>query len=154
MQYRKFGKLGWKSSALGFGAMPLPIINKDPGNVDESESIRIIRYAIDQGVNYVDTAYPYHNFKAEPVLGKALLDGYRQKVKLATKLSSFVYKDASDMERIFREQLNNLQTEKIDFYVLYGLNATAWSKLQEWKVFEWGEQREDRSSGFLISRQL
>ena len=86
MQYRTFGKLDWKVSALGFGAMRLPIIDDDPGNVDEAEATQMLRYAIDHGVNYVDTAYTYHKKVGELFVGQALQYGYRERVKLATKL--------------------------------------------------------------------
>ncbi len=141
MQYRKFGKLDWKPSALGFGCMRLPIIGQDMGHIDEAEAIRMIRYAIDHGVNYVDTAYPYHKRNSESVLGKALQNGYRQKVKLATKLTSFMMKAPEDMERIFNEQLEKLQTEKIDFYLFHGLNSFNWPQLQEWNAIRWAESK-------------
>ncbi|UCC17485.1 MAG: aldo/keto reductase, partial [Dehalococcoidales bacterium] len=77
MKYRKFGKLDWEVSVLGFGVMRLPQNSDDMGDVDEEESIRMIRYAIDQGVNYLDSAYLYHMGKSEPIISRALEGGYR-----------------------------------------------------------------------------
>jgi hypothetical protein len=139
MKYRKFGRLDWKVSALGFGAMRLPVVNNDYGNIDEPEAIRIMRYAIDHGVNYMDSAYPYHNGKSEIVLGKALLDGYREKVRIATKLPCWEVKSSADFDRLLNEQLKKLQTGKIDFYLLHGLNKIEWPKVRNLGVFEWAE---------------
>ena len=90
MQYRKMGNnIDWEGSALGFGCMRLPTKKKIFLKVvDEPEAIKIIRYAIDHGVNYVDTAWGYHNGKSEIVVGKALKDGYREKVHLVNKMSA------------------------------------------------------------------
>ena len=115
MQYRKFGKLDWKVSALGFGAMRLPLTDTNPANVNEPEAIRMIRYAIDNGVNYVDTAYPYHSGQSERIIGRALKDGYRERMKLATKLPARFVESASDFDRFLNEQLERLQTDSIDF---------------------------------------
>jgi hypothetical protein len=139
MKYRKFGRLDWKVSALGFGAMRLPVVNNDYGNIDEPEAIRIMRYAIDHGVNYMDSAYLYHNGKSEIVLGKALLDGYREKVRIATKLPCWEVKSSADFDRLLNEQLKKLQTGKIDFYLLHGLNKIEWPKVRNLGVFEWAE---------------
>ena len=138
MQYRKFGKLDWRVSALGFGTMRLPLTNSDPASVDESESIRMIRYAIDHGVNYIDSAYLYHSGRSEPVLGQALKNGYRQRMKLATKLPARLVESASDFDRFLNEQLERLET-RIDFYLLHGLNKHSWLKIRDLGVLRWAE---------------
>jgi len=140
VKYRKFGRLDWKVSALGFGAMRLPVIGEDHAKIDEEEAIKMIRYAIDHGVNYVDTAYPYHGGNSEIVVGKALGDGYREKVKLATKMPTWMVKSQSDMDKCLDEQLGKLQTTHIDFYLLHGLQKERWSALRDLNVFEWAEQ--------------
>jgi predicted aldo/keto reductase-like oxidoreductase len=140
MQYRKFGQLNWEVSALGFGAMRLPIIDNDSSRIEEKEATTMIRYAIDHGVNYIDTAYPYHSGKSEIFVGKVLGDGYRQKVKLATKMPCWLVKSKDDFDRYLDEQLERLQTEKIDFYLLHGLNQTSWTKMKELGVLSWAEK--------------
>ena len=139
MQYRTFGRLGWKPSALGFGAMRLPTIDGDPGRIDEPEAARMVRFAIDQGVNYVDTAYPYHQGTSEPFLGQALLDGYRERIRLATKLPAWKVEGEGDFDRYLDEQLERLRTEHIDFYLLHGLNAGSWTKIRDFGVLRWAE---------------
>jgi hypothetical protein len=139
VKYRKLGKLDWEVSVLGFGAMRLPLAGKGEGDVDEPESIKMIRYAIDQGVNYVDTAYPYHEGHSEEVVGNALKDGYREKVKVATKLPVWRVEDAQDFDRYLNEQLERLQMEKINFYLLHGLNSRSWPKVRDLGVIRWAE---------------
>ncbi len=140
MKYRSFGRLDWKPSALGFGAMRLPIIHDDPGKIDEPEASRMIRYAIDHGVNYVDTAYPYHQDTSEPFLGRALQDGYRERIKLATKLPCWKVEGAGDFDRYLDEQLERLQTEHVDFYLLHGLNALSWPRVRDLDVLRWADR--------------
>jgi predicted aldo/keto reductase-like oxidoreductase len=140
MQYRTFGKLDWKASALGFGAMRLPTIDNDPAQIDEAEATRMVRYAIDHGVNYVDTAYPYHREKSEPFLGRALQDGYRERIKLATKMPCWKIEATSDFDRYLEEQLERLQTDHIDFYLLHSLGEKHWPQVRDRGVLGWAEK--------------
>ena len=140
MKYRRFGRLQWKVSALGFGAMRLPVIGEDRSNIDEPEAIKMIRYAIDHGVNYVDTAYPYHGGNSEILVGKVLQDGYREKIRVATKMPTWKVESQKDMEEVLNEQLSKLQTDHVDYYLLHGLNKDRWSKMRELNVFGWAEK--------------
>lgn len=140
MQYRKFGKLDWDASILGFGAMRLPLDDpKNASSINEDEAIKMIRYAIDKGVNYVDTAYPYHGGHSEGLVGKALKDGYREKVKIATKLPTWMIESPKDFDRVLNEQLERLQTN-IDFYLLHGLNSNQWPRMRDMGVIKWAEK--------------
>ena len=140
MQYRKFGKLDFEVSALGFGAMRLPTLNDNWASIDEAEATRMLYHAIDQGVNYVDTAHPYHDGNSESFLGRALKNGYRQKVKLATKMPSWKIESPQDFDKYLNEQLTKLQTDHVDFYLLHSLNGATWHKLRDFGVLDWAER--------------
>jgi len=138
MQYRKLGKSGIEVSALGFGCMRLPVIEKGyehvsamekPVNVDEAE--RLLVYAAENGINYFDSAYVYHGGKSEEILGRAIRP-YRNKVYIATKLPVMIVQKRSDVERFIDEQLKRLDTNYIDFYLLHGLSQRGWSIMKEY----------------------
>ena len=132
MKTRNFKKLGIETSVFGMGCMRLPLGESGkPEDIDESEAINMIRYAIDNGVTYIDTAYPYHNGKSEVVVGKALKDGYREKTKLATKSPAWLIKEYEDFEKYLDEQLERLQTDYVDFYLLHAMSKERWEKMKE-----------------------
>jgi predicted aldo/keto reductase-like oxidoreductase len=140
MRYRPFGTTDFQVSALGFGAMRLPQRSTDPADIDEIEAIRMIRTAIDAGVNYLDTAYPYHGGRSEVVVGKALRDGYRSRVRLVTKSPSWLVKTAEDFDRLLREQLERLGTDRVDIYLLHSLNASHWPRVRDLGILERAER--------------
>jgi predicted aldo/keto reductase-like oxidoreductase len=137
MQYRQFGQLDFQVSALGFGAMRLPTVDDE---VDEAEATKMLHYAIDHGVNYVDTAYPYHDGGSETFLGRALKGGYREKVKLATKLPSWEVESADDFDKYLDIQLERLQVDTVDLYLLHTLGKRHWPRLRDLGVLEWAEK--------------
>jgi predicted aldo/keto reductase-like oxidoreductase len=140
MQYQKFGKLDWAVSALGFGCMRLPT-RGTPADINEPEATRMLHYAIDQGVNYIDTAYSYHGGQSELFVGRVLNAGtYRKRVHLATKLPCWKVETAKDFDLLLNEQLGKLQTDYIDFYLLHALDKDQWHKMRDLNVLAWAEK--------------
>ncbi|MFW9773028.1 MAG: aldo/keto reductase [Candidatus Thorarchaeota archaeon] len=138
MKYRRMGSLGWEVSALGFGCMRLPTnkikdeeTNQIKTKLDEAEAIKIIRHGIDNGINYIDTAWPYHEGESEILVGKALKDGYRLKVKLVTKSPTWLIKEAGDFDNFLYKQLEKLQTSYLDIYLFHGLNQSRFKLIKE-----------------------
>ncbi|WP_319579701.1 aldo/keto reductase [uncultured Methanospirillum sp.] len=144
MQYRHVQKNGDSLSVLGFGAMRLPTRR---GRIDEERAKTQIRSAIDAGVNYIDTAFMYG--ESERILGDVLQDGYREKVKLATKLPPWQLQKPEDMETILNGQLKKLQTDHIDYYLLHALDANNWKKFQDLGVIEFLEKA--KAAGKIIN---
>jgi len=129
MQYRKFGKIDWQPSALGFGCMRLPILDGKSSSIDQEKTDEMIHTAIAAGVNYFDTAYGYHEQMSEVALGKALQGGYREQVRIATKSPIWLINESADFDRLLNEQLQRLQTSYVDFYLLHALNRDSWAKV-------------------------
>jgi len=140
MKYRKMGSLDWKVSALGFGCMRLPSRRFSLMGADLEESKRIIRYGIDRGINYIDTAWPYHLGESERIVGQVLKDGYREKVHLVTKLPVPVVRKTEDFDRFLNSQLEKLQTDYLDIYLLHSLNAGTFEKVKRLRLIEKMEQ--------------
>lgn len=135
---RRNDKNGDELSILGFGCMRFPM----KGNsIDEKRTIALMRDAIDKGINYFDTAYFYHNGRSESLLGEALQDGCRNKVKIATKLPPFMVGNLEGAKKILKTQLSRLKTDYIDYYLLHMLTDKAtFDRMQNIGVIEWMEQ--------------
>jgi predicted aldo/keto reductase-like oxidoreductase len=141
MQYRKFGRLDWQVSALGFGCMRLPTRGEGWDDVDVDEVVRMVRYAIDHGVNYLDTGHFYHDGNSERALGVALQDSYRERVRLVDKLPHWLVDTPADFDRLFEEQLERLQAGRLDLYLLHALDKGSWAKVRDLGFAAWAEQQ-------------
>jgi len=142
MLYRPLGKTGVDLSILGFGCMRLPVIDNKQEKIDYPKAADLLHYAIDHGVNYVDTAYFYHaavfgqRGESEVFVGDALSGGWREKVHLATKLPLFYLNKREQMDQFLDEQLTRLKTDYLDFYLMHGLNGEMWDKMRDLGVRE------------------
>jgi predicted aldo/keto reductase-like oxidoreductase len=130
------GSLDWEVSALGFGCMRLPARRINRMRADTDESIRIIRHGIDLGINYIDTAWPYHLGDSERIVGQALQNGYRERVHLVTKLFMPLVRETEAFDRYLNAQLEKLQTEYLDIYLFHALNAGAFEKVKRLGLIE------------------
>ena len=131
MKYRTMGKLGIQSSAFGLGCMRFNGPASGDSIIDEQKAISLIRQAIDGGVTYMDTAYVYLDKTSETVLGKALRDGYRDKVTIATKVPPELVHSRAEMEEVFESELKKLQTDHIDFYLMHALDKERWEMFKK-----------------------
>lgn len=158
MQYRKFGSLDFKVSALGFGMMRLPVIDGDYGKIDVEKTAEMVRFAVESGVNYIDTAYNYHREQSEVVVGEILKDGLRNKVYLATKCPTWLVNERSDFDKYLDIQLERLQTDHIDMYLMHSLNKKRWPVLVDADVFDFlTAAKKDgriRNAGFSFHDEL
>ena len=126
MKYRTMGKLNIRSSAFGLGCMRFNGAASGDSVIDEQKAISLIRRAVDGGVTYLDTAYVYLDKTSEIVLGKALRDGYRERVTIATKVPPDAVHNRAEMEALLEEELKKLQTDYVDFYLMHALNRERW----------------------------
>ncbi len=133
MLYRRFPRIPEKEiSAVGFGLMRLPTIDNDPKRIDESAAEEALLAALEEGINYIDTAFPYHGGMSEVFAGKAMEKlGLRDKLYLATKCPTWLVKEPSDFESLFAKQLERLKTDRIDFYLLHALNTERWERVKK-----------------------
>lgn len=156
MQYRTFNKTGQKVSLLGMGTMRLPVT--EDGKVDRDAAISMIRHSIDEGINYVDTAYMYHDGESEKTVGQALKDGYREKVLLADKMPVWLAKDEEAMRSIFDEQFSRLEVDVIDMYLVHNITVPVWKRAQKFHLMEFLEEKRAegkiRHIGFSFHDQL
>jgi len=131
MEKRTLGRTGIETTILGFGAMRLPVKELGKPAIKHEEAIKLIRQGIDSGINYVDTAYNYHDYESEIVVGKALKDGYREKVSLVTKCPIWDDKEFTkpeDLEKFLDDSLKKLEVEYLDVYLLHAINKKRWDE--------------------------
>src|SRR6056297_2481034 len=143
MKYRKVKKNGDEISILGYGCMRFPT---KFGMINEEKAEAQIKYALNHGVNYFDTAYPYHAGASEKFLGKLISKGTikRDENYITTKLPPFSVKTKEDMEKIFQEQLKRLKTEYVDYYILHGITDSAgWHRMLELGVLDFFDRIKD-----------
>lgn len=144
MKYRQFGNTGFSVSALGMGCMRLPVYKFWPLKVNKKRTINLIRKAIDSGINYFDTGWPYHLGQSEKILGLALRDGYREKIHLVTKLPVYLVRKADDFDRILESQLERLNTDYIDTYLFHGIGGQSFNKIKKLGLIKKMEEARDR----------
>lgn len=147
MLHRKLGNLDIEVPALGFGCMRLPLVGQDNPlamfdpkiPIDEAQVTEMIEYALDQGIDYFDTAYMYHGGNSEKLIGR-ILSSFRDRIMLTTKLPCRIVQTADDFERLLSEQLGRLQTDYLDFYLMHGIGGEIWQKMLAFGVLDFIEK--------------
>lgn len=142
MKYRRFGRLDWEASALGFGVRNLPISKNNQSKTSEAESIKMITYAINHGINYLDLGGIYYSRQSERLVrlvSQVLQHGYREKIKVAITLPSLLINSHRDFNSHLNKQLQWLQMDAVDFCLLGGLNYESWAKIQKLGALQWAE---------------
>ena len=152
MEKRKFEKLNIETSLLGFGCMRFPTLEN--GEIDEFEAEKMLDEAIKNGVNYIDTAYPYHNGASEPFVGRVLDKYPRESYYLATKLPMWKVEKREDVTEIFNEQLKRLNKEYVDFYLLHSMNKASFEKTKALGVLDILEEYRKYGIGSKLVNEL
>lgn len=139
MRYRTFGKTGEKVSVLGFGTMRLPILDNDMSKIDVPAAMRLLSHAIDNGLNYIDTSWPYHGdiYKggsSEPFVGEVIKSLGRDKIYIATKLPIWAVNSRADMDKFLNAQLKRLNTEYVDFYLVHSIRQQVWDRMVSYNL--------------------
>ncbi len=138
MEYRYIKQWDSRVSLLGFGCMRFPQLEN--GEIDEIQTEKMLDKAIQEGVNYIDTAYPYLDGKSEPLVGRLLKKYDRSSYFLATKLPIYAFESEAEAYKIFHEQLKRLQTDYVDFYLLHAMNQSRWEKCKKLRILEMCEK--------------
>ena len=134
MEKRKMEKLGAEVSLLGFGCMRFP--TNAEGKIDREKAEAMMDKAIAAGVNYIDTAYPYHGGESELFVGEVLKKYDRDSYYLATKLPLWAVHSLEDVDKLFNEQLSKLQTDYVDFYLMHAMGGSKWREMVKMGVVE------------------
>lgn len=158
MELRQYKNSGEQVSLLGFGTMRLPLLDDQPEHIDTEQAQGLIDYALAHGVNYFDTAYPYHNGQSERFIGLALSQYPRDRFYLASKLPIWKIRTPADADRIFEEQLQKCRVEYFDYYLLHSLSAYSWETVEKLRLYERmlarKEQGQIRHLGFSFHDKL
>jgi len=139
MKYRKLNDLDIEVSLLGLGTLRFP--THPSGELDYDRSVKLIRRAIDKGVNYLDLGVNYFNGESEKVVGIALKDGYRDKVIVTDKILVRLLNKPEDVENTFESQLQKLGIDYFDFYFIHNVNRASWKTVKEYKILEFLEKK-------------
>lgn len=146
MNRRKLGPRGPEVSALGFGCMRFPTVD---GKIDRPASTAMLEKAIDEGVDYLDTAWPYHDGESETFIADAVTGSRRDAVKIASKLPTWLVESTADLDKYFDAQRKRLRSDMIDVYLLHALDTERWKKMQEFGALDWlAKKKESGEIGY------
>lgn len=142
---KHFDLKGQKISRLGFGCMRFKTFDNDNSKIDKKLASKLLLEAINEGLTYIDTAYPYHNKMSEKFVGEFLEENnIRDQIKLATKLPCWLINTKDDFYKIFDEQLDNLRTSYFDFYLLHSLDIKRFRQMVDLGVFDFLDELKEK----------